>query len=67
MIFNLDRYIVLSMKSFGKWWRDWLVALPRIALAVLLALVISKPLEMKIFEKEIKAELVMMEQEVFKQ
>lgn len=67
MIFNLDRYIVMSMKSYGKWWRDWLVALPRLALAVLLALVISKPLEMKIFEKEIRAELVSMEQEVFKQ
>lgn len=66
MIFNLDRYIVMSMKSYGKWWRDWLVAAPRLALAVLLALVISKPLELKIFEKEINAELVQMEQEVFK-
>lgn len=66
MIFNLDRYIVMSMKSNGKWWRDWMVAMPRFALAVLLALVISKPLEMKIFEKEINAELVIMEQEVFK-
>lgn len=67
MIFNLDRYIVMSMKSYGRWWRDWLVALPRLALAVLLALVISKPLEMKIFDKEIRGELVQMEQEVFKQ
>ncbi len=67
MIFNLDRYIVMSMKSYGRWWRDWLVALPRLALAVLLALVISKPLEMKIFDKEIQAELIQMEQEVFKQ
>ncbi len=66
MIFNLDRYIVLSMKSYGKWYRDLLVALPRVAMAVLLALVISKPLELKIFEKEIEAELVQMEQEVFK-
>jgi hypothetical protein len=66
MIFNLDRYIVMSMKSNGRWWRDLGVALPRIALAVLLAVVISKPLEMKIFEKEIQAELVQMEQEVFK-
>ena len=66
MIFNLDRYIVMSMKSVGKWWRDWLVAAPRLALAVLLAIVISKPLELKIFEKEINAELVQMEQEVFK-
>lgn len=66
MIFNLDRYIVMSMKSYGRWYRDWAVALPRVALAVLLALVISKPLEMKIFEKEINAEIVQMEQEVFK-
>lgn len=66
MIFNLDRYIVMSMKSYGKWYRDLMVALPRVALAILLALVISKPLEMKIFEKEIQAELVQMEQEVFK-
>lgn len=66
MIFNLDRYIVMSMKSYGKWWRDWLVALPRMGLAVILALVISKPLEMKIFEKEIRGELVQMEQELFK-
>lgn len=67
MIFNLDRYIVMSMKSYGKWYRDALVAAPRFALAVLLALVISKPLELKIFEKEINAELITMEQEVFKQ
>ncbi len=67
MIFNLDRYIVMSMKSNGKWGRDFFVALPRLLMAVLLALVISKPLELKIFEKEIRAELVQMEQEVFKQ
>ncbi|MEK7254350.1 MAG: DUF4407 domain-containing protein [Bacteroidota bacterium] len=66
MIFNLDRYIVMSMKSYGKWYRDFIVAAPRLLLAVLLALVISKPLELKIFEKEINAELVTMEQEVFK-
>lgn len=66
MIFNLDRYIVMSMKSRGKWWRDLFIALPRVGLAVLLALVISKPLELKIFEKEINGELVQMEQELFK-
>jgi Domain of unknown function (DUF4407) len=66
MIFNLDRYIVMSMKSNGRWWRDLFVALPRAALAVLLAVVISKPLEMKIFDKEIQGEIVQMEQEVYK-
>ena len=67
MIFNLDRYIVMSMKSNGKWWRDLFVAFPRLVMAVLLAVVISKPLELKIFEKEIRAEMVQMEQEIFKQ
>lgn len=66
MIFNLDRYIVMSMKSYGKWWRDLSVAAPRILLAVLLAVVISKPLELKIFEKEINSEILLMEQEIFK-
>lgn len=65
MIFNLDRYIVSSMKSQGKFWRDFVIAFPRLVLAVLLALVISKPLELKIFEKEINAELITMEQEVY--
>ncbi len=66
MIFNLDRYIVSSMKSRGSWWRDFFVAFPRLLMAVLLAIVISKPLELKIFEKEITAELEIMKQEVFK-
>ena len=66
MIFNLDRYIVLSMKSNGSWFKDFMVAFPRLVLAIFLALVISKPLELKVFEKEIDAELVQMEQEVYK-
>jgi hypothetical protein len=66
MIFNLDRYIVSSMKRRGSMWQDFLTAVPRLALAVLISIVISKPLELKIFEKEINAELVSMEQEVYK-
>lgn len=67
MIFNLDRYIVSSMKSRGSFFRDFMVAFPRLVMAVLLALVISKPLELKIFEKEINAELITMEQEVYQE
>jgi len=66
MIFNLDRYIVSSMRSRGSFFRDFFMVLPRLTLALLLALVISKPLELKIFQKEIDAELVVMAQEVFK-
>ncbi|MEP7322077.1 MAG: DUF4407 domain-containing protein [Saprospiraceae bacterium] len=66
MIFNLDRYIVSSMKRRGSVAVDFFTAVPRLILAVIISIVISKPLELKIFEKEINAELVSMEQEVYK-
>jgi hypothetical protein len=64
MIFNLDRYIVSSMRKDGKFARELLSASPRIILAVIISIVIAKPLELKIFEKEINPELIIMEQEV---
>ena len=57
MIFNLDRYIVTSMKKSGGFFRQFMTALPRLIVAVLLGIVISKPLELKIFEKEINKQL----------
>lgn len=63
MIFNLDRYIVSSMRKEGNARRELVTALPRIILAVLISLVIAKPLEMKIFDKEIRGELTIMEQQ----
>jgi hypothetical protein len=65
MIFNLDRYIVSSMRKEGNTKREFLTALPRIILAVIISLVIAKPLELKIFEKEIQGELVIMEQQKY--
>ncbi|MEM7552121.1 MAG: DUF4407 domain-containing protein [Bacteroidota bacterium] len=64
MIFNLDRYIVSSMRKKENRWSEIGMALPRIALAILISIVIAKPLELKIFEKEINAELVTMKQEI---
>lgn len=65
MIFNLDRYIVSSMRKENNATREWIMASPRIVLAVAISLIIAKPLELKIFEKEIEPELVIMEQEVY--
>ncbi len=67
MIFNLDRYIVSTMKKKGSFWRDFGSAFPRIVLAVLIAIVIAKPLELKIFDSEIRSELALMQQENYKQ
>lgn len=57
MIFNLDRYIVSSIKKTGTWWNQALMALPRLILATFLGIIISKPLELKIFEKEVNKQL----------
>lgn len=57
MIFNLDRFIVASMRKSGSIFRQFTAALPRIVLAALLGIVISKPLELRIFEKEIDKQL----------
>jgi hypothetical protein len=65
MIFNLDRYIVSSMRKEGKTSRELIAASPRIILAIIISIVIAKPLELKIFEKEIRPELIVMEQEVY--
>jgi len=65
MIFNLDRFIVSSMRKEGRAERELLMATPRLILAVLISVVIARPLELKIFEKEIAPELIVMEQEKY--
>ncbi len=67
MIFNLDRYIVMSIKKKDKPWKEFGMALPRLVLAILIAFVIAKPLELKLFQSEIGSELVLMEQERYKE
>lgn len=58
LIFNLDRYIVSTIKKRDNPFDEILQATPRILLAVIIAIVISKPLELKIFEKEINQVLL---------
>ena len=58
LIFNLDRYIVSTIKKRDSFKSELLQAAPRIILAIIIAIVISKPLEMKIFEKEINQVLL---------
>ncbi|HYR10415.1 MAG TPA: DUF4407 domain-containing protein [Longimicrobium sp.] len=53
VIFNLDRVIVSGMRKQKAVWIDFLYALPRLGLSVLLAVVISRPLELRLFEAEI--------------
>jgi hypothetical protein len=79
MIFNLDRYLVLSIRNtapstnatwkekLGKWGGILLVAFPRVALAALLATAITKPLELLIFDEEIRLEMPSLQADQAKQ
>ena len=58
LIFNLDRFIVSTIRKRADFSAEFLQATPRILLAIIIAIVISKPLEIKIFEKEINTVLL---------
>lgn len=64
LIFNLDRFIVSTIKKRDNIWQEIIQASPRIVLAIIIAVVISKPLEMKIFEKEINQVLLKQKNEL---
>jgi len=60
VIFNLDRFIVSTMYSDGKATiskQELIGALPRLIIAVFLGVIISNPLELRIFEREITYEI----------
>ena len=63
MIFNLDRFIVSSMRKNGEIRKEFLTAIPRLILAIIISVVIAKPLELKVFEKEVDSEIALMIQE----
>src|SRR6201994_4811907 len=56
-IFNMDRYIVSSIDKNGTTNQQIIQASPRILLAIMIGIVISRPLELKIFDKEIRQKL----------
>ncbi|MDP9230577.1 MAG: DUF4407 domain-containing protein [Bacteroidota bacterium] len=59
IIFNFDRFLVSTMRKYGvsKSKQIWM-AVPRLALALLIGLTIARPLELKIFEKETNVKMV---------
>ena len=54
----MDRYIVQSLRSGDSKYESFIISFPRLILAILVAIIISKPLEVKLFEDEITAYLI---------
>jgi hypothetical protein len=70
IIFNLDRLIVNTMFSDGEVTISWLEfksGLPRIIMAFFLGIIISTPLELKIYEKSINTKIKTLKQDKLKE
>ncbi|HUR10933.1 MAG TPA: DUF4407 domain-containing protein [Flavitalea sp.] len=58
IIFNFDRFLVSTMRKYGISRRKQIwMAVPRLLLAFIIGLTIARPLELKIFEKEINTKV----------
>jgi hypothetical protein len=63
VIVNLDRMLLVGMRHDSSWLRNIAIAIPRVALAVLLGTVISTPLTLQVFNKEIDATVLTLQAE----
>lgn len=57
IILNIDRLLVLSLSAVKGGWKLFWMALPRLLMAALLAVVISTPLVLRVFADEINAQI----------
>lgn len=58
VILNLDRFIVSSIRKEGNIQKEILQAAPRFILAIIISIVIAKPLEVRIFESRIEQQIL---------
>jgi len=61
VIMGIDRWLVVSMPTESK--RKFAIAVPRLALALLLGTLISTPLVLRVFQSEVNAEIAKMQQQ----
>jgi hypothetical protein len=54
ILFNLDRYIISTLRKKGNFFLEFIQISPRLILSMGIALVIAKPLELQIFKSEIE-------------
>src|ERR671927_1593858 len=63
VIVNLDRMLLVGMAHDASLKRNLLMAVPRVGLALVLGVVISTPLTLQVFHKEIDTEVVALQAE----
>jgi Domain of unknown function (DUF4407) len=63
VIMGIDRWLIVTMPVEGR--RKFAIAVPRLALALLLGTLISTPLVLRIFQSEINAQIAKMQQQSY--
>ncbi|GAA2854742.1 hypothetical protein Acy02nite_73740 [Actinoplanes cyaneus] len=61
-IANLDRWLVAAASRRERWWQNLFTLLPRLLLALVIGAVVSTPLVLWIFQREIQAQLTVDQQ-----
>lgn len=61
IVMSLDRWLTTSMPTGG--FRRWMTAIPRVGLALLLAILISTPLVLLIFQSDINAQVAVIKEQ----
>ena len=54
VILNLDRWLVVSLQRGDRKWHTLLLAVPRVVMALLFGVIISTPLVLQVFDREIE-------------
>jgi Domain of unknown function (DUF4407) len=57
LIFNIDRNLIISLRKTGDWKSEFRQARLRLILAIFIGLVISTPLELKLFNTEVNRKM----------
>ena len=62
-IFVIDRTFTMQLVKQNRWWKNLAMALPRLAFAAVIGVIVSTPMTLEIFKPEVKTQLLVMQAE----
>ena len=62
-IFVIDRTFTMQLVKQNRWWKNLAMALPRLAFAAVIGVIVSTPMTLEVFKPEIETQLLVMQGE----
>jgi hypothetical protein len=62
-IFVIDRTFTMQLVKQNRWWKNLLMALPRLVFAAVIGLIVSTPMTLEVFKPEVETQLLVMQGE----